>query len=56
MMMLITLDKEDIKKILKGQTVEIDLDPYRDYTGLCGVNISTYMNIPMKNTILVKED
>lgn len=56
MMMLITLDKEDIKKILKGQTVEIDLDPCRDCIGLCRVDISTYMNIPVKNTILVEED
>ena len=44
MRLLITLDREDIKKILKGSTVELDLD------------ISTYMNIPVKNTILVEED
>ena len=56
MRLLITLDREDIKKILKGSTVELDLEPCRDCIGLCGVDISTYMNIPVKNTILVEED
>ena len=51
---ILTLENNEIEQLLDGKTVKIDCDTHRDYSGLCAIEIHTYLNIPLKPKDLVE--